>query len=150
MSKDFIEKEFPNLLIEGYVITSPATVEYNCIAWAAGDTEKYWWPDPLEIGYWPSDIKRDVTLNAFIKAYKLLGYKTCDNRVYEKGYEKIAIFVKDNKPTHAARQLNSGHWTSKLGCCEDIEHFTLDGIENETYGSAVVFLKRPRKNFPKS
>lgn len=57
---------------------------------------------------------------------------------------------KDNKPTHAARQLSSGHWTSKLGDCEDIEHFALDGVANKIYGAAVVFLKRLRENFPES
>lgn len=147
MNKGFIEKNFPNLLTNGYEITSPATVEYNCIAWAAEDIEKYWWPDASRDYYWPHEIERNETLDAFTKAYELLGYKVCNNATHEAGYEKIAIFVKDNKPTHAARQLNSGHWTSKLGQCEDIEHFALDGVENEIYGSAAVFLKRPRKNF---
>ena len=143
---NYIENQFPSLAISGYTITSPATVEYNCIAWAAGDTEKCWWPDPFDIGYWPPEVERSETLDAFVKVYKLLGYKVCDNGIYEKDYEKIAIFCKDNKPTHASRQLSSGHWTSKLGGLEDIEHFIIEGVKNEEYGSAVVFLKRPLKN----
>jgi len=36
MSRQDIEKFFPNILDYGYTITSPETVAYNCIAWAAG------------------------------------------------------------------------------------------------------------------
>ena len=41
---------------------------------------------------------------------------------------------------HAARQLVSGKWTSKLGPDEDIEHESPDSIA-EWYGVAVI-LKR--------
>lgn len=45
MSVEEIEKAFPNLQIRGYSITSPATPEYNCIAWAAGEAQSWWEPD---------------------------------------------------------------------------------------------------------
>ena len=138
-----IEKYFPNLRISGYVITSPATAEYNCIAWAAGDTERVWWPDNNNVGFWPLGIERKETLDAFVKAYETLDFTVCQNSNYEVDFEKIAIYVDDGeKPTHAARQLNSGHWTSKLGKLEDIEHNTLKGLENSAYGMVAVFMKR--------
>lgn len=143
MSEQKIEEIFPNLLISGYSITSPATSEYNCIAWAADDTEACWWPDPFDLGYWPSAIPRKETLDAFIKAYELSGYVTCQDTRHEKGFEKIAIYVDSNgKPTHAARQLSSGKWTSKLGELEDIEHNSLDSLAE--YGTVAVFMKRPK------
>jgi hypothetical protein len=43
--KEWIEQNHPNLAIAGYKITSPDTTDYNCIAWAAGSTEEWWWPD---------------------------------------------------------------------------------------------------------
>lgn len=147
MSEQDVKEEFPNLLNSDYSITSPATPEYNYIAWAAGDIEAWWWPDPLFLSYWPPEIPRLETLQAFIKAYEILDYTICNEAVYEEGFEKIAIYVNTNgKPTHAARQLSSGTWTSKLGQLEDIEHATLDDISGSHYGSVAVILKRPKKD----
>lgn len=143
MSRQEIEASLPILRNSGYSITSPATVEYNCIAWASGDTGAWWWPDPMNLYYWPPTIPRENTLETFIKAYELLGYDICKDSNYEEGFEKIAIYVDgDRKPTHTARQLNSGRWTSKLGRLEDIEHTTLDGLCNSVYGTVAVFMKR--------
>jgi len=90
MSRQEIEASFPSLRNSGYSITSPATVEYNCIAWASGDTRAWWWPDPMNLYYWPPTIPRENTLEAFIKAYELLGYGICKDGNYEEGFEKIA------------------------------------------------------------
>lgn len=145
MSSQKIEASFPNLKNSGYSITSPATIEYNCIAWAAGDAGAWWEPDQMNLSYWPPEIPRENTLEAFIKAYELLGYGICKDANHEEGFEKIAIYVDDNgKPTHAARQLSSGRWTSKLGQLEDIEHSTLDGLRGLVYGTIAVFMKRPK------
>lgn len=142
-----IERYFPNLLNSGYLITSPATSEYNCIAWAADDTETCWWPDPFNLGYWPSKIPRKETLDAFVKAYEFLEYVVCQDTQCEEGFEKIAIYVDSTgKPSHAARQLISGKWTSKLGQLEDIEHTTLEGVAGSEYGTVAVIMKRPKKN----
>ncbi|HEY7428267.1 MAG TPA: hypothetical protein VH682_28795 [Gemmataceae bacterium] len=35
---------FPRLNGTAYRITSPASDVYNCIAWAAGETNRWWWP----------------------------------------------------------------------------------------------------------
>ncbi len=44
-------------------------------------------------------------------------------------------------PTHVARQLPSGLWTSKLGNAEDLEH-TLDGLAGAVFGHVAAVLKR--------
>ncbi|HZO88142.1 MAG TPA: hypothetical protein VFB38_07355 [Chthonomonadaceae bacterium] len=62
-----IESTFPSLATSGYDITSPAAEDYNCIAWAAGETDRWWWPDPFSIGYWPEGVPRAETLEAFIR-----------------------------------------------------------------------------------
>lgn len=143
-SKRDIEKFFPNLSKDGYSLTSSATPEYNCIAWAAGDEGVWWWPDQNGDYYWPTEISRTETIEVFIKAYESLGYSVCENATLEDGFEKVAIYADSNgKPTHAARQLYSGNWTSKLGQSEDIKHTTLDGLVGGYYGSVVVILKRP-------
>lgn len=139
-----IEEIFPSLQTSGYDITSPATKEYNCIAWAAGDSETWWWPN--KDCFWPSEIPQEENFDAFIKIYEALGYTPCDNYGYEEGVEKVAIYVdSEGIPTHAARQLSNGLWTSKLGKSEDIEHNTLEGLCGETYGTVAVVMKRPKK-----
>jgi hypothetical protein len=50
-------------------------------------------------------------------------------------------------PTHAARQLTSGAWTSKLGNAADIEH-ELRALEGEIYGVVALILKRPMPQSP--
>ena len=141
-STNEIAKFFPKLLKDTYSLTSPKTTEYNCIAWAAGENEQWWWPDSNDICYWPSEIPRVETLEAFINAFEKLGYSVCDNEKFENSFEKVAIYAINKKPTHAARQLPSGRWTSKLGCLEDIEHMTLDDLNGDKYGSVTLILKR--------
>ena len=69
----------------------------------------------------------------------------CSDSSLEAGYEKIAIYVKDGIPTHAARQLGDGRWTSKLGKYEDIEHDSLDALNGDGYGEygrVALFMSR--------
>lgn len=139
-----LEHIFPNLKLTPYRLTSPRTSEYNCIAWAADENDRWWWPDPHGVAYWPKDVPREVTLKAFIAAYGTRGYSSCDEEELEPGYDKIAIYVdRDGKPTHAARQLESGDWTSKCGHLNDITH-TLDGLKDSGYGRVGQLMKRPR------
>jgi hypothetical protein len=138
-----IEAYFPRLNHTNYEIKSPATPAYNCIAWAADSTDRPWWP--LRPGWhWPPAVVSHETLDAFISAFATLGYEPCDSPVLERGYEKIAVYADGVVPKHAARQLPSGAWTSKLGSEEDIEHAALDLLEGAWYGSVAVILCRPR------
>jgi hypothetical protein len=83
-------------------------------------------------------------LEAFIEAFAALGFTPCDATEYEKGFEKVPIYVDTSgKPTHAARQLSSGLWTSKLGNLQDIEH-DIDGVSGGLYGSVAVIMKRSK------
>ncbi len=139
-----IEQIFPLLQqVDSYTITSPASLDYNCIAWAAGHSDRLWWPDENNIGFWPSGAPRDETIEAFVETFAGMGYTICDDAEYEGGFEKIAIYVDSKgKPTHASRQLAQGRWTSKLGRLEDIEH-TTDGLNGDEYGSIAIIMKRP-------
>ncbi len=104
----------------------------------------WWWPDQLAVAYWPPSIPRETTISAFISAYATLGYEPCDSPELEDGLEKIALFVFGGEPTHAARQLPNGLWTSKLGNEEDIEH-VLTAVEGPVYGQVHLYLKRIRR-----
>ena len=142
-------QDFPNLTTSNWVPPpSPMTLRYNCIAWAAGDTTKKWWPDPWGIGAWPSGVRREVTIQGFIDAFMALGYILCADGAPEPGIEKIALYAKPGPvgmlPTHAAIQLDNGNWSSKLGDFEDIEHFRLEALDGPQYGAVVSYLRRIR------
>lgn len=82
-----------------------------------------------------------------LELFRSYGYELCENGILESGFEKIAVYARDNKPQHAARQLATGLWTSKLGRYQDIEHATpeeLEGDGNREYGRIVAFMRRPR------
>lgn len=142
-----IEAVFPGLYSSSFRVTSPATRDYNCIAWAADDTERWWWPDDdpeNDAIFWPPGVPLEETLDAFAATFKTLGYDECFDEKCEPGVEKIALFAIGRIPTHAARQLPSGRWTSKLGFREDIEH-ELHGVCGDVYGTVVLLFKRQRR-----
>lgn len=132
---------FPRLAPDNNEITSPSTPRYNCIAWAAGDAERCWWPDADGVAYWPGGVPRAETVEAFVDAFRTLGYGPCDDGELEPGHEKVALFAHLGLPTHAARQLPDGRWSSKLGRSVDIAH-ALDALDGPLYGAAVLFLRR--------
>lgn len=140
-----IELTFPRLAMTGYKLTSSQDVKYNCIAWAASDCQRFWWPvhPPGEPTYWPPGAPRALTIPAFIAAYQSLGFQPCSDGSAEDGIEKIAIYAVGAIPKHAARQLANGRWTSKLGSHVDIEH-ALTGLEGAEYGVATQFMSRRR------
>lgn len=133
--------EFPLLGPHNHEVTSPETPRYNCIAWAAGDEWRWWWPDPDGVAYWPLAAPREETIAAFAAAYGTLGYLPCADGSSEPGHEKIAVYPLADSPTHAARQLADGRWPSKLGSSVDIAH-SLEALEGPLYGTAVRFLRR--------
>jgi hypothetical protein len=135
---------FPGLRTTTFQITSPIDDKYNCIAWAASDAGQWWWPvgDAPSV-VWPPAVPREATLDAFAAAFLTLGYVRGADDSLEPGWEKVGLFADAaGIPTHAARQLASGRWTSKLGQAEDIEH-ELRAVEGEIYGAVVLILKRP-------
>ena len=78
----------------------------------------------------------------FVSAFATLGYEITGQEEPEPGIERVALFATaDGTVTHAARQLPSGIWTSKLGRGEDIEHL-LRALEGEEYGRVVQVLRR--------
>jgi hypothetical protein len=117
--KPLIERHFPNLVETGYLQTSPATPDYNCIAFTLGDCQRWWWPqvygDNLQ-SYWPPDADPQESMAAFIRMYQLHGFELCAGAEAEDAFIKIAIFIesKEGLPAHAALQLPNGKWISKM------------------------------------
>jgi hypothetical protein len=132
---------WPNLDDDNHEVTSPKDEKYNCIAWAYGINNKWIWPG-TEDCFWPNNIPQDDELEAVTQLFISAGYEKCDNCIMENGYKKVAIYAKPDGPTHAAFQLASGKWSSKVGGLEDIEHNTVKELEGNRYGEAILFLKK--------
>jgi hypothetical protein len=140
-----IQGWFPLLNPNEYEFTSPETDTYNCIAWAAGETDRWWEPSSNPKYYWPKDAPNDDRIGSLLVVFSLLNYEVCENASLEPGYEKIAIYGDaDDSFTHASRQLGDGKWTSKLGPDEDISHKTLEGLTGpgQAYGTVVIIMRR--------
>jgi hypothetical protein len=139
-----IEAQVPRLADAEYRITSPQDLRYNCFAWAASDDTRWWSPTMLGSGvYWPPGIPALPSMGGVIDAYTRIGYGICDSPALESGFEKIAIFADSlGDPRHAARQLPSGAWTSKLGEHVDIEHKEVAAVGGVLYGEPAVFMRR--------
>ena len=173
-----LENVFPCLAAAGYEETSketgrpPKRGAYNCIAWAAHDTHRWWWPD--QDSYWPFWVQKRETVDCFVESFRWLGYRECESSRHEFAFEKVALYAMhvsgnpmtppkslndfhDWEPKHMARQLPDGTWTSKAGEHEDLTHFTLDAVESygqrywdfrvglfkrSGYGSPVLFMRR--------
>ncbi|MBY0513860.1 MAG: hypothetical protein K2P78_08100 [Gemmataceae bacterium] len=134
---------FPDLDADGGVVTHPPDPAYNCVAWAAGVTDAVWWPADPD-GYWPPGVPDELTVDAVVAALATtVGYAPCPDGGYEPGFEKAAVYARGGVPTHVARQLAGGRWSSKLGRDCTVSHATPGGVEGAVYGSAAAFLRRP-------
>ena len=133
--------DFPYLTRDNYLITSPATVEYNCVAWSIGDDSRWWEPGM----YWPFEAETplDHGLRALERLFSKEGYHPCDTHQNVLGFEKVALYSAGIFFTHVARQLPNGNWTSKLGKGEDIQHEKPADLAGGIYGEVSVVLKRP-------
>jgi len=131
--------DFPRLTPGNHRITSPETTDYNCIAWSASDTNRWWQPGV----YWPVAVPPDeYGIETLEQAFLSLGYEVCPDGNLEAAFEKVALYGLGLLYTYAARQLLDGRWTSKLGRGQDIEHDTPDDVAGGVYGEVVEFMRR--------
>jgi hypothetical protein len=134
---------FPNL--EDYEVSSPHAPGYNCIAHAAGDMSRWWEPVPFPVpGYcWPDGVVKGSDLRALKECFEAIGFEPCLDGTLEKGVVKVALFHDDDGHwTHAARQVEDGRWTSKLGVDVDIHHQTPECVSGPEYGTVGMFMRK--------
>jgi hypothetical protein len=139
------ESYFPN--IGKWEKTSECDNDYNCIAFAAGELDRWWEPFPEEgLGYyWPEGATRSRMLPGHIEAFRTRGYEVCEDGSLDTSKEKIVIYVNGyGHVEHAARQLPDGRWTSKIGTFDDIVHETPHSLEG-AYGPPSCFMQRNKK-----
>ena len=131
---------FPKLESEGFEIVGEPTLEYNCIAYAAGDTTEWWWPDGTN--YWPPWATLDDRTDSLKEAFAGIGYELCDDSHVEEGYRKVALYEVGGKFQHAAVQTPNGAWHSKMGEGPVIEHRSPESLSGAMYGEPTVYMRR--------
>lgn len=142
MLSPLLEAAFPNLTADDPFLTHPPNPRFNCVAWAVGVTNAWWWPgDPDD--YWPPGVPDELTVAAVIAALGTAGYAPSPDGAPEAGFEKAAVYANGDVPTHVAKQLADGRWSSKLGRDCVVSHATVGGVEGMVYGQVVAYLKRP-------
>jgi hypothetical protein len=137
-------KAFPHLGHE-YEVLGPATKVYNCIAWSIGITNRW---------VWPARPGQPATVRDFDELYGRYGYRRVKGLNFDKavGSDKLVLYVKRKpdgtiEPTHGARQLSDGSWSSKLGQLPLIRHLDPDDLDGASYGVpfAVYVRSQTRK-----
>ena len=131
---------FPNLANEEFKIIGDPTDQYNCIAYAAGDSTKWWWPDG--INYWPSWATLDNRMESLKEVFAGQGYEQCHNSTAEEGYQKVALYGFPGGFEHAALQMPNGPWRSKMGQGPIIEHHSPESLSDGMYGSPTIYMRR--------
>jgi hypothetical protein len=148
-----IKFKWPNLTENNHKGTSKKDSLYNCVAYAIDDNanlidddrKRNWWPIEDDAYYWPQGYPKEESISNFIITFHdIFGFEVCDSDILENKYEKIAIYSIKDEPTHVARQLVNGKWTSKMGIYEDIEHETVFTLCGFLYGEIAVFMRRLR------
>lgn len=133
---------FPDLALSDPAITHPPDARYNCVAWAAGVTDAWWWPDD-PAGYWPPDAPAEATVASVIAALGTVGYAPCADGSHEPGFETAAVYARGGVATHVAVQRPEGRWSSKLGRDCVVAHATPAALEGLVFGTVAAYLRRP-------
>ena len=131
---------FPHLAQAGFEIVGQPSERYNCIAYAAGDTSRWWWPNG--VNYWPPWAPLTDSIASLMEVFAGLGYEISDAGDIAAGDQKVALYEGDGKMQHAALQMPDGRWRSKMGQGPVIEHPSPDALSDGIYGRATIIMRR--------
>ena len=138
-----LAKAFPRLSGESFEIVAQPSIQYNCIAYAAGDTDKWW--DHTEDNYWPVSATRSDRIESLKEVFGRLGFEQCQDGRIENGFQKVSLYERQGAWTHAALQMPDGSWRSKMGRGPVIEHLSPESLSGGEYGEATVYMRRSAK-----
>jgi hypothetical protein len=146
LTRDRIEELFPNGAGQVEDASDPDDT-YNCIAWSVNDKARWWWPFDVASPYiyWPADVPREETVEAFVKLYEWPLFTKCDRADREEGYDKDCALGGLRCADARCRwwQEDRG-WTSKLGEEQDVVHHSLALLEGGVYGTVAHIMRRKR------
>ena len=135
LERQQVEAAFPRLKQTQYDILRTSAKTYNCIGWALGTSTEWVWP-----GTSVADFDR---LTAAFGYHRI---QALDFRL-DPGLKKIVLYGKPVngkwEPTHMAKQMPDGTWTSKLGKLPLIWHLQPSDLNGTSYGKPIaVYVQR--------
>ena len=90
MAADDIRRDFPLLDSSSYdPPRSDEDFNYNCLAFALGDTRNWWEPPRLSGGYWPAGFPEDLT-----RFWVSHWFDQCDSKRFDRSGVKRKILLK--------------------------------------------------------
>lgn len=131
---------FPKLASEDFEVAERPSEQYNCIAYTAGDTSKWW--DHNKNHYWPAHATRSNSIESLVEVFAGLGFEPCPDGRVEEGYQKVALYEEQGEWTHAALQMPNGRWRSKMGQGPVIEHQNPESLSDGPYGNVAFYMRR--------
>lgn len=134
---------FPHLgTDQHYELLSEQTPIYNCIAWAMGFNDR--WVDTVQTPghWWPDGVQRNEDPQSLVDAFLAVGFEKSDNDHFEVDYDKVALFQKEGKWTHASRIESDDVEYSKFGGSFDGVH-SHNVFSGSIYGDEYAYLRRP-------
>ena len=131
---------FPKLSSEEFEIVEGPSERYNCIAYAASDTSKWW--DHNKSYYWPAHASRSNSIESLKEVFAGLGFEQCHHGSTENGYHKVALYEEQGVWKHAAVQTPGGRWRSKMGKGPVIEHRSPESLSEGHYGNVAFYMRR--------
>lgn len=151
LNKRIIDPNDPRFV----AVTAAPSTAYNCIAWALGQRNEWWEPhSPGSIavgqGYWPAGLPHNRDPQTLRVLFCQEGFADCENGNLDQNLVKVALYrIPDGNGsyrwTHAARQLKTGLWTSKLGNSYAVIHRKPDDPDGDLYGSVYAYLAKLRQ-----
>jgi hypothetical protein len=88
------------------------------------------------------DTVGKTRLQAFEELFTKWAWAETADANLEHGLQKIALYALFGEPTHAARLMPNGFWTSKLGGAIDITHNNLAELTGPKYGMVYKVYKK--------
>jgi hypothetical protein len=158
--EDFIE-DFPLLVFDPYFdVISEGSERYNCCAWAYQAGCVWMWPrvkgERETVGvqrFWPTGFAHDRCVLNFIEVFQHAGYQLCDEWEHEAGFQKIALYtyLDTIDCSHVAKEITEvitenvdiiGHWSSKMGQWNLIQHGSPYALDYGVYGNVYCIMKQ--------
>ena len=84
-----LESHLPGLAGTRYAITSDPSELYNCIAWVAGESHRWWSPLAEDGEYWPLEYQPEATIEVVQSGLATAGFERCPDGALAVGVEKI-------------------------------------------------------------
>lgn len=124
-----------------FILTSPFTYRYNCIAYAMGMQDRWIDGANLPWHWWPP-VHKSMDVSDLIEAFRFFGFEECgmDDSI-DTEYDKVALYCNADGWTHAARVVGDGIYHSKFGASYDGTHSGGDVLQAQ-YGNPFIIMRR--------